>query len=207
MKKICIDPGHPSYFKGTSKINWGCEERGIKEVELNLTLASLLEKLLQKKGFATVLTRQDNKKIISNEERAKIAREFNADLFLRIHADSERHKDTEISGVRTFYPPPAAKNISAQSWEIALNIHREIVKKTGLVDLGVCDERATTLKNEQGMLTATFLTNKYKIPTVLLETVYLSNPEDRRWILQSANQKLMMEAAAEGIKLYFEKRT
>lgn len=206
MKRICIDPGHPSYFKGTSKINWGCEEGGIKEVELNLVLASLLEKMLQKKGFTTVLTRYDNKKIISNEDRAKIAKKHNADLFFRIHADSERHKDTEVNGVRTFYPPPAAKNISAQSWEMALNIHREIVKKTGLVDRGVCDERATSLKSEQGMLAGTYLANKYKIPTILLETVYLSNPEDRQWILKSANQKLMIKAVAQGIEQYFKEK-
>lgn len=202
MKKICIDPGHPSYFTGTQKVNWGCEEGGVKEVELNLTLANLLEKILQQKGFTTVLTRYDNKKIISNEERVEIARKFNADLLFRIHADRERHKDIEVNGVRTFYPPPSAKNISAQSWKMALSIHRAIVEKTGLVDHGVCDERVTTLKNEQGMLTGTDLANKYKIPTVLLETVHLSNREDRQWILKSTNQKLMMESVAEGIANY-----
>jgi len=205
MKRICIDPGHPSYFEGTQKVNWGCVESGVKEVELNLILSVLLEKILQENRFSTTLTRYDNEKIISNKNRAKIAKEFNADLFLRIHVDSERHKDSEVKGVRTFYPPPAAKNISMQSYEIALSIHRAIIKRTGLVDQGVCDERVTTLKNKQGILTGTYWANKYKIPTVLLEAIYLSNLQDRRWILKSANQKLMMKAVAEGIKQYFKK--
>ena len=203
MTRICIDPGHPSFFRGTQKINWGCVEGGVKEVELNLTLGVLLEKVLQAKGFATTLTRHDNKKIISNKERARIAKEFKADLFLRIHASSERHKDASVRGVRTIYPPPTAGNISAQSYEIALSMHREIIKATGLVDRGVCDERITYLKNELGMLIGTYWANEYKIPTVLLETVYLSNPEDRRWILKSVNQKLMMKAAAKGVEQYF----
>ena len=203
MTKICIDPGHPSYFKGTQKVNWGCVEGDVKEVELNLILANLLKNILQEKNISTTLTRSDNKKIISNEDRARIAKEFDADLFLRIHADSERHKDTNVKGVRTFYPPATAKNISAQSYEIALSIHREIIKKTGLVDRGVCDERVTAQKNELGMLTGTYWANKYKISTVLLETVYLSNPEDRRWILKPANQRLMMKAVVSGMEQYF----
>lgn len=205
MKNICIDPGHPSYFKETQKINWGCEDGGVKEVKLNLTLAVLLEKILQERGFFTTLTRHDNRKIISNENRAKIAKEFKADLFLRIHADSERHKDTKVKGVRTFYPPSTANNISAQSYEIALSIHREIIKKTKLVDRGVCDERVITQKNEFGMLTGTYWANQYKIPTILLETVYLSNPEDKQWILKPTNQELMMKAVAKGIEQYFKK--
>jgi len=205
MKKICIDPGHPSYFKGTQKVNWGCVEGGVKEVELNFVLANLLKDVLEEKNFATVLTRSDNKKIVSNEDRARIAKEFKADLFLRIHADSSRYKDVSVSGVRTFYPPFTAKNISIRSYEIALSIHREIIKRTRLVDRGVCDERVTSLKNESGMLIGTYWANQYKIPTVLLEIVYLSNPDNRRWILKSANQKLMMRAVVRGLERYFEK--
>ncbi len=125
MKKTCIDPGHPSYFKDTQKINWGCEEDGIKEVELNLKLAEILEKILQERGCKVILTRRDNKQIVSNEDWTKIVEEFGADLFLRIHSNSERHKDSEIRGVKTIYPPPATRNISAKSWEIASSVHIE----------------------------------------------------------------------------------
>ncbi len=204
MKKICIDPGHPSYFRGTQKINWGCVQGDVKEVELNLILANLLKDILQKKDFVTVLTRYDNKKVVSNKDRARIAKDFNADLFLRIHANNRGDENTIVSGVKTIYPPPTAKAISVQSYAIALSIHREIIKKTGLVDRSVCDDRITARKNELGMLIGTYWANKYKIPTVLIETVYLSNPENRRWILKSANQKLMMEAVAKGIEQYFK---
>jgi N-acetylmuramoyl-L-alanine amidase len=202
MKRICIDPGHPSYFKGTKKINWGCEENGIKEVELNLSLASLLMIFLERSGFEVILTRKDNFFVVSNKERARKAKEFNADLFLRIHLDSERRGDKAVKGTRTVYPPSFAKNISQKSWEIAIHIHRSVILKTGLVDRGVCDERVCTFSSKEGMLEGSHLADEFNISSVLLEVVYISNREDAKWILNKENQSLYVEAVAEGLLNY-----
>ncbi len=200
LKRICIDPGHPSYFKGTKKINWGCSFKQIKEVEVNLQLAKLLEKFLNQKGFKTKLTRKDNTTIVSNKKRAEIARDFKANLFFRIHIDWERHNDSSIKGIKTIYPPPSAKNIHKISRKIALIIHEEVISIPELVDRGVCDERVCFYKNELGMLEATFWANKFNIPTVLLEAGYLSNPEDRKWITKKSNQEKLMRKVAKGIE-------
>ena len=207
--KICIDPGHPSYFRGKKEINWGARIGKFKEVEINLELARILKELLKRESFSCVLTRQDNIKVVSNKQRAIIAKDFGAQLFLRIHIDWERHNDPNIRGIKTIYPPPSAEKIHKISWEIALVIHKEIIKKTGLIDRGVCDERITFYKDKNGMLEGTFWANKFNIPTVLLELGYLSNPEDREWISLEENKRKLMEAVAEGIKkvgyTYFEK--
>ena len=202
MKRICIDPGHPSYFKNTDKVNWGCEENGIREVELNLELANLLMVFLEKNRFEVVMTRNDNVSVVSNEERALEAKNFNADLFLRIHLDSERHGDKTVRGVRTFYPPSSAKNISQKSWEIATQIHRSIILKTDLIDRGVCDERVCVFSNTDGMLEGSRLANEFNIPSVLLEVVYISNKEDAEWISKKENQNLYIEAIVKGILNY-----
>ncbi len=202
MKRICIDPGHPSYFKGTKKVNWGCEENGIKEIELNLSLANLLMVFLEKFGFEVTLTRKDNFSVVSNKERAVKAKNFNADLFLRIHLDSERHGDKMVKGARTFYPPSSAKNISQKSWEIAIHIHRSIILKTGLVDRGVCDERVCVFSSKKGMLEGSHLADEFNIPSVLLEVVYISNKEDAKWILNKENQSLYVEAVTKGLLNY-----
>ncbi len=202
MKRICIDPGHPSYFKGTKKVNWGCEENGIKEVELNLLLANLLMIFLEEFGFEVILTRKDNFSVVSNKERAIKAKNFNADLFLRIHLDSEKHGDKTVKGTRTIYPPSFAKNISQKSWEIAIHIHRSIILKTGLVDRGVCDDRICTLSSEEGILEGSHLANEFNIPSVLLEVVYISNREDSEWILNKENQSLYIEAVTKGLLNY-----
>jgi N-acetylmuramoyl-L-alanine amidase len=204
MKRICIDPGHPSYFKGTKKVNWGCEENGIKEVELNLSLANLLMVFLERFGLEVTLTRKDNFSVVSNKERVAKAKRFNADLFLRIHLDSERHGDNTVKGARTFYPPSSAKNISQKSWEIAINIHRSIILKTGLVDRGVCDESVCTLSAKGGMLEGSRLANEFNIPSVLLEVVYISNKEDAEWILNKENQNLYVGAVIEGLLNYLD---
>lgn len=202
MRRICIDPGHPSYFKGTKKVNWGCRENGIKEVELNLELANFLMKSLKKNGFDVILTRKDNISVVSNEERVLKAKNFNADLFLRIHLDSERHGDKTVRGVRTFYPPSSARGISQKSWEIATQIHRSIILKTDLIDRGVCDERVCTFSNEEGMLEGSRLANEFNIPSVLLEVVYLSNEDDAEWISKKENQGLYIEAVVDGLLSY-----
>ncbi len=202
MKKICIDPGHPSYFKETDRINWGCEENGIKEVELNLILANLLKVNLEDSGFEVTVTRKDNTTVISNKERALLAKAFKADLFLRIHLDSERHGDKTVRGVRTFYPPINAKNISQKSWEIASAIHRSVILKTNLIDRGVCDERVCSLKNEEGMTEGSHWVDKFHIPSVLLEVVYISNQKDAAWISRKENQTLYVKAVTEGLLNY-----
>ncbi len=119
---------------------------------------------MEKFGFEVTLTRKDNFSVVSNEERAVKTKSFNADLFLRIHLDSERHGDKMVKGTKTFYPPSFAKNISQKSWEIATHIHRSIVLKTVLVDQGVCDERVCTLSSKEGMLKGSHLANEFNIP-------------------------------------------
>jgi N-acetylmuramoyl-L-alanine amidase len=205
MKKICIDPGHPSYFRETKKINWGCEGNGIREVELNLKLAILLGIELQNYDFDVLLTRENNTTIVSNKERVLLAKEFNADLFLRIHLDSDKEENESIRGTKTIYPPINAKNISDKSQEIATAIHEDIVLKTDLIDRGVCDERICNLKNRDGMLEGTYWADKFNIPSVLLEVVYLSNKEDARWISREENQMIYIRAVAEGLVKYVKK--
>lgn len=202
MRTICIDPGHPSYFEGTGKINWGAEENDIREVELNLELSNILSDGLKEEGFDVVMTRHDNETVVSNKKRLEIAKESNADLVLRIHADSERHGDDDVRGVRTLYPPRNAENISQESWEIASKIHRSVILETGLIDRGVCDERVCSLKNEFGMLVGSYWANEFDIPSVLIEVVYLSNTEDAEWISDEKNKLLYMKSVASGVVSY-----
>lgn len=205
MKRICIDPGHPSYYIGTKKINWGCECDGIKEVEINLSMARILADILTKNGFNIMITRDDNYKIITNKKRAYLAKVFKADLFLRIHADYERKNNNTVRGFMTIYPAQVAMNIYNQSRVIASIIHNEVLKRTDLPNRGIYDETVTYHKSKKtNMLVGTYWANKYKIPTVLLETVCLSNPDDRTWIKNTKNQYRLMQAIAIGIEKYFD---
>ena len=78
IKRICIDPGHGGSQNGT------CSPKGIKEKDLNLSLAKTLAEKLGKQDFAIVLTRTGDQDL-GLKERVDIARDFNSDLFLSIH--------------------------------------------------------------------------------------------------------------------------
>src|SRR5690606_39795203 len=83
---IGIDRGHGGHDPGASGA-------GVREKALALPLArSLRDELLRNGGVRVALTRDDDKYLVL-EERAEIARQLGADLFLSIHADSAGDKE------------------------------------------------------------------------------------------------------------------
>jgi len=79
--RVVIDPGHGG-------IDPGAEEGGLSEKTLMLMLArELREALLRKGGFEVVLTR-DADRFVSLEARVALAHEAAADVFVSLHADA-----------------------------------------------------------------------------------------------------------------------
>lgn len=60
----------------------------LPEYQLTLAVARKVEDLLKERGYQVVMIRQTNDVNISNAERAKLANESGADIFVRIHANS-----------------------------------------------------------------------------------------------------------------------
>ncbi|MEP6811118.1 MAG: N-acetylmuramoyl-L-alanine amidase, partial [Chthoniobacterales bacterium] len=82
--QVCLDPGHPSEINdGRQLLN------GLREVDVNWAVAQHLKTLLEKKGYAVVLTKSALTERVTNRRRAEIANEARANLMLRLHADSE----------------------------------------------------------------------------------------------------------------------
>lgn len=80
-KVIVLDPGHGGADSGTIGIN------GTREKDLVLSEAGRLAGVLQKRGYIVHLTR-DSDVYIPLERRVDAARDFHADLFVSLHADS-----------------------------------------------------------------------------------------------------------------------
>ena len=99
---IFIDPGHqakgdpnpepigPGSPYQKARVSSGTEGIATKKPEyiLNLEASIVLKHILEDKGYTVMMSRETHDVNISNSERAIMANEKNADLAIRIHADS-----------------------------------------------------------------------------------------------------------------------
>jgi N-acetylmuramoyl-L-alanine amidase len=92
-KVIVIDPGHGGIDAGTTGVD------GLKEKDVVLDEAKRLARALEKRGYAVHLTR-DTDIYIPLRERAAIARSYDADLFISLHADS--NPDSAVAGASVY---------------------------------------------------------------------------------------------------------
>jgi len=90
---IVIDPGHGGIDSGTIGVD------GLLEKNLVLDEAERLKRVLQKHGYVVHLTR-DTDIYIPLRERVNIARGYQADLFISLHADS--NPDSSVSGASVY---------------------------------------------------------------------------------------------------------
>lgn len=207
-EKILIDPGHqgswvdmseqeavaPGASETKAKATTGTEGRfsGIPEYELTLRIGLGLEQELTKRGYEVVMTRKDHDTAISNQERAKMAEEEQADISVRIHANGS--EDPDISGALAMGPSPENRYVGTLS--------KESERLSTCILNSYCD--ATGLKN-QGILFTDTMTgiNFSTVPVTILEMGYMSNEEDDRYMTDEANEKEMVQGIADGIDNYF----
>ncbi len=96
-KVIVIDPGHGGSQDGAIGL------KGLKEKDVNLKVALYLGKLLKKEKANVILTREKDEEI-SLDERVKISKDANADLFLSIHHNANAQIDRSINRTEIYYP-------------------------------------------------------------------------------------------------------
>jgi N-acetylmuramoyl-L-alanine amidase len=93
-KIIVIDPGHGGLDSGTSGVN------GLLEKDLVLAEALRLKKALLARGHYIVHLTRDSDVFIPLPERVAIARNYHADLFISLHADS--NPDADVTGLSIY---------------------------------------------------------------------------------------------------------
>ena len=104
-KIICIDPGHG----GTALTdNYRVGPGGEREEWINLRVALLLRDMLVKKGAKVILTRERDE-AIGLEDRARIARDRNSDIFISIHHNATA--DTSVNFPIIYFHGNASENL------------------------------------------------------------------------------------------------
>lgn len=203
-KVISIDPGHqkranldlepigPNSSQMKEKVRGG--SRGVvsgrPEYEITLEISLKLKTLLEKAGIKVAMTRDRNDIDISNIERAKIVNQARADLFVRIHADGS--EDSSMNGISTLYPARNqwTEGIYSESLRAARIIQEELIKITARRDNGI-----TARDDLTGF-------NWSKVPVILVEAGFLSNPEEDRLLNDPEFQEKLAQGIFNGVKKY-----
>lgn len=206
---VVIDPGHqgpsvdmsapepmaPGSSQTKPKATSGTQGNfsGVPEYELNLQVSVLLQEELVNRGYHVVMTRTDNETAISNSERAILATEQNADITVRIHANSDG--SSSASGALTMAPTSANQYLSS-----------EIIEKSNTLASCIISHycTATGLEN-RGVISSDNMTgtNWSTVPVAILEMGFMSNQFDDLYITNSANHPIMVSGIADGIDEYF----
>ncbi len=221
---IAVDAGHGGDDPGATG------RSGTHEKDVTLAIARALALRIDRQpGLPAVLTR-DGDYFVELRDRMRRARAAHADMFVSIHADAVR--DREVSGASVYIlsergaSSEAARTLAEQEnaadlkGGISLAEQRPDVRSV-LLDLsqnasigesveaadrvlGALDRVGAVRKRE--VQQAAFVVLKSPdIPSMLVETAYISNPAEERKLRTAQEQQRLAEAIFSGIDGYFRK--
>lgn len=190
---IVIDPGHQEttdneeelYASWLSATKPRCTSgttgvvTGTTEYSLTLDYSLIITDYLQQCGANVILTRDSNDVNLSNQERAQIAVDNNADVFLRIHADAAG--DSATSGVRVYIPDSGSYADSSRTYADRL---AELVAEAE--GLEVNEVRSTSLY--------TGLNYANDLRSFQISLGFLSNSDDEAILLNEDNAANVAQA-------------
>ncbi|MCF7907530.1 MAG: N-acetylmuramoyl-L-alanine amidase [Candidatus Omnitrophica bacterium] len=210
LKTIVIDPGHGGKDPGA------ISRSGMQEKKINLIVADYLKQELERQGFKVVMSRSRDT-YLTLAERTGVAKSHNADLFVSIHANSNR--SSSVNGTEIYYLSPSRLNSRERALRLAKseNFYGKSLSpdtKTILWDLLIAKNYALSVEFSN-ILHFTFKNLGFKVaspkqasfyvlrfayvPSVLVEIGYLSNSYEEKALRKKHYQKQLAQAIALGI--------
>jgi N-acetylmuramoyl-L-alanine amidase len=219
---VALDPGHGGEDPGA------IGPSGLKEKDVVLAVAlQLRDRLNALPGMRAMLTRDDDF-FVPLHERVNKARRVQADLFVSIHADA--FMTPEARGASVFALSDKGASSAAARWmaqrENAADLVGGVNFKNNdahvmrtLLDMSTTAQIKDSLKLGDEVLgqigkvgrlhkgsveQAGFAVLKAPdIPSILVETAFISNPEEERKLASTEYRGELVKAVATGIKRYF----
>lgn len=221
---VIIDAGHGGKDPGAHGLG------GSKEKNVVLAIALKLKKLIDKQpGMKAVLTRKGDY-YVGLRDRLNIARKHDGDIFVAIHADA--YINHESQGASVFALSQRGATSEAARWIAEKENYSELggvdlselddqngVVRSVLIDLSQTATIGASLEMGQRLLSqldkiTTLHHNKVEqarfvvlkspdIPSVLVETGFISNPREEKNLNSSAYQERLSLAIFRGLKQYF----
>lgn len=224
---IVVDAGHGGKDPGA------VGSKGEREKDVVLSIAQLLAKRLKReKGFDVRLVRNDDF-FVPLRKRVDIARKYNADMFISVHADAAPR--LTASGASVF----ALSENGATSATARFMAQREngadLIGATSLLNLKDKDpmlagvildmsmnatiaaslelghtvlgslEGVTTLHQKRVEQAGFAVLKSPDVPSILVETGFISNSRDSQRLVTARHQQAVADGLFDGMKRYFER--
>ena len=220
--RVVIDPGHGGKDPGTSGND------GHHEKQYTLAIARRLAGILSKDPHYEVFLTRDKDKFITLDNRTLFANRVHADIFVSIHINWS--SDSATRGITTYFlnwtNDAEANRVAARENQISLKRQKEARTELGyiLASLQLEDKRDGSLRlanyiensvssevhdyhpNEPGLGVKEALFYVLvgdKMPAVLVEASFLSNPEDEQLLQERSYVDEVAKGIAAGIGRYF----
>jgi N-acetylmuramoyl-L-alanine amidase len=217
---VAIDPGHGGEDPGA------IGRRGTYEKNVVLAISRRLKRNLD--GDMRVLLTRDDDFYVPLAERVRKARRVQADLFVSIHADA--FKEPSARGSSVFALSEHGATSAAARWlaqrenaadligGVNLDMNDPVLART-LLDLSQTAQISDSLKVGREVLEGIATHNPLHkasveqagfavlkapdIPSILVETAFISNPEEEQKLRSPRHQQRFAESIGDGIRRYF----
>lgn len=180
---VIIDAGHGGTDKGAAALD------GTTEAAINLAFAKAVQAANTNKHINIVLTRNDDK-TQSVKEKASIAQEKKADLFISLHANTADN-NAATSGIEIALPKKDNSAYSAESATLAML----------LGDLLSKEDKPVKIATKQ---TGIWVLQQSGCPSILVECGYMSNKTDLLRLKSGEYQNNVAKNIVKSIEQYFE---
>ena len=222
---IAIDPGHGGRDPGA------VGRRGTREKDVTLAVAKKLKKVISATpGFKAVLTREGDQFVVLRK-RVEKARKHQADLFISLHADAFKSPNVEGASVYALSLNGASseaarwiaekENASDLIGGVSLDDKDDLIASV-LLDLSQSATIQDSLElgsdvlkhlgkvgklNKDQVQQAGFAVLKAPdMPSILIETAFISNPKEERRLKSSKHQHKLAKAIFSGIRTHMKNR-
>jgi N-acetylmuramoyl-L-alanine amidase len=224
MLTIALDPGHGGEDPGAMG------SRGSREKDIVLAIAKRLKDKIEDHPNMRVLLTRDGDYFVPLGKRVEKARKVDADLFVSIHADAFVKPSARGSSV--FVLSEKGATSSAARWLADKENQADLIGGANskghdpqlasvLFDLSTTAQINDSMKVGKAVLGEIGGINKLHkgsveqagfavlkapdIPSILIETAFISNPEEEARLLDDAYQDKIADAIVKGIRRYFAK--
>jgi N-acetylmuramoyl-L-alanine amidase len=167
---VVIDAGHGGFDRG------GIPGQRVAEKTMTLDVALRLRKVLQARGYRVVMTR-DRDVFVPLPTRVAIANSYRNAIFVCIHFNSAKRRGA--NGIETYF-------YGRDSLPLASAIHYYVAGGAPTPNRGV---------RRRGY----YVLRRTRIPAVLVECGFLTNPTETRYVLNSSYREKLAEEIARGI--------